>query len=51
MDLRPHKSRYWLTSKDKLEEQFDKDVAAVCDVYRHAQDLAKDGVHVVSTDE
>ena len=45
--------RYWMTSKDKLEnpEVFDQRVAAVCDIYQRAAELHEQGVHVVSTDE
>ena len=53
MDLRPHKSRYWLTSRDKLEapEAFARQVQEICDVYAQAEALHAAGVHVVSTDE
>jgi len=51
--LRPHKSRYWLTSKDKLEdpERFQQDVENICETYHEAQELHEQGTHVVSTDE
>ena len=51
--MRPHKSRYWLTSKDKLEdpERFEQDVEALCAIYHRAQQLHEQGTHVVSTDE
>lgn len=51
--MRPHKSRYWLTSKDKLEdpERFQQDVEALCAIYHQAQQLHEQGTHVVSTDE
>lgn len=51
--MRPHKSRYWLTSKDKLEdpEVYAQRVAAVCETYAQAPQLHEQGVHVVSTDE
>lgn len=52
-DLRPHKTQYWLTSKDKLEdpEQYEADVREVCQTYADAPGLAAKGAHVVSTDE
>lgn len=51
--MRPHKSRYWLTSRDKLDapEEFTKQVREICDVYAEARELHEAGVHVVSTDE
>lgn len=53
MNLKPHKIRYWLHSTEKQEspETFAAKVNEICDVYIHAQDLEKEGVHVVSTDE
>jgi hypothetical protein len=51
--VRPHKSEYWLTSKDKLEqpEVYQAGVEAVCNTYRDAPAVAAQGTHVVSTDE
>lgn len=53
MDLRPHRSRYWLTSPDKLADplKFEEDVAAICELYRSVGDLHARGSYVVSTDE
>lgn len=46
-------SKYWLTSKDKLEnpEQYQVEVGALCDTYLQAGELARQGVRVISTDE
>jgi transposase len=51
--LRPHMVRGWLTSPDKREdpEGYQKDVENVCSTYLQAQELSKQGVHVVSSDE
>lgn len=51
--LRPHKSQYWLTSKDKREdpEQYHADVERICSTYQRAPELAAEGAHVISTDE
>ncbi len=51
--LRPHRTQYWLTSKDKLEnpEQYEADVRTVCQTYADAPRLAAEGGHVISTDE
>lgn len=40
--IRPHKSQYWLTSKDKLDhpEEYHADVGAVCDPYKLADTAA-----------
>ncbi len=53
MDLRPHKSRYWLTSPDKAEdpETFQKDSEVICETYAAAQSLEENGTHVISCDE
>ena len=53
MDLQPHRTRYWLTSPDKLEnpEEFQQRVEEVCALYRQAPELEQQGVHVVSCDE
>lgn len=53
MDLRPHRSQYWLTSKDKLEDPagFQRRVETICDIYSQAQQLHDEGVNVVSCDE
>lgn len=53
MDLQPHRTRYWLTSPDKLEnpEEFQQRVEEVCALYRQAPELDQQGVHVVSCDE
>ncbi len=51
-DLKPHKSRYWLTNeREKDQEAFDKSVHTICLVYKHAPELREEGVHTVSTDE
>ena len=53
-DLRPHKSQYWLTSKDKLEnpERYEADVRNICETYADALRLhEQEGAHVISTDE
>lgn len=51
--IRPHKSRYWMTSKDKLEdpEGYQANVENICDTYLSAPDLHEQGVHIISTDE
>jgi transposase len=51
--LRPHKSQYWLTSKDKREdpEQYQADVEKLCETYQNAPQLEADGTYVISTDE
>lgn len=51
-DLKPHQSRYWLNNeRAKDPEKFDQEVKAICDLYKEAQELHEQGVHVVSTDE
>lgn len=52
-DIRPHKLKYWMTSKDKLEDpkSYEANVRNVCDTYRKADELFVQGTHVVCTDE
>lgn len=50
--MKPHQSRYWLTSKRADNpEQFDAAVKVVCDLYEQAPALAEQGTHLMSTDE
>lgn len=53
VDLRPHKSKYWLTSPDKREdpETYQEAVENVSKTYLDALELHEQGVHVVCTDE
>jgi transposase len=53
-DLKPHLSRYWLTSPDKKEdpEAFASRVQTVCDCYLNALELSfQFNTHTVSIDE
>jgi transposase len=50
--LQPHKSRYWLNTTEKDPEQFQKQVAAVCDTYRAAPLWERTrNTHTVCVDE
>ena len=51
--IKPHKSRYWLTSPDKLDnpEEYEANVQRVRDTYAQAEELEAQGPHVASTDE
>ena len=51
MDLKPHRSRYWLNANPDCPEQFKQEVMEVCEVYEAAPELAKQGIRVVSVDE
>jgi hypothetical protein len=48
-DLKPHRSRYWLTAKPDLE--FDTKCADICAVYQAAPAAAEQNVQTVSIDE
>lgn len=51
-ELQPHKSRYWLNTKEKDPQQFQEQVEAVCDSYHEAPRLyAEEHTHTVCTDE
>ena len=48
-DIRPHKSRYWLTPKIEDEELFEKQVLAICEVYKETS--KREDTVVYSVDE
>ena len=48
-DLKPHLIRYWLTPPD--DPQKEATIGAICQVYRQAPELAKQGERTMSTDE
>jgi len=51
-EIRPHKNKYWLTSKDKADPNFDRRVAEICAAYRDAIPLyEKRGIHTICIDE
>jgi transposase len=49
--LQPHRKRYWLNTREKDPVVFRERVEAVCDTYREAPALAREGTHTISTDE
>jgi transposase len=51
MELQPHRVEYWLNAKPEDAEKFAAEVTEVCDLYKEAQALAEQGVHLISTDE
>src|SRR5208283_3814861 len=48
-DLKPHRSRYWLTPKP--DPEFDAKCADICTVYQAAPAAVEQDVHTVSIDE
>ena len=51
-ELQPHKSRYWLNTKEKDPQQFQEKVEQVCTCYLEAPRLyAEANTHTVGTDE
>ena len=51
-ELQPHKSRYWLNTKEKDPQHFQQKVEAVCACYQEAPRLyAEKNTHTVCTDE
>jgi transposase len=51
-ELQPHRSKYWLNTKEKDPAQFQAKVEEVCDCYLEAPRLyAEGGTHTVCTDE
>lgn len=53
VDLKPHKSQYWLNSPEKQEEpeSYATKVTEINELYANAIELETTGHHVVSTDE
>ncbi len=49
--IKPHLNRYWLNAHKEDPEQFLKEAKIICDLYHEAQELHKQGVFLVSTDE
>ena len=50
--IRPHKNKYWLTSKDKTDPRYAERVALICQAYREAIDCyERDGIHTICIDE
>jgi DDE superfamily endonuclease len=51
-DLQPHRSKYWLNTKEKSQEIFDQPVELVCQTYLEAPGLYFQAhTHTVSVDE
>lgn len=51
-DLQPHRSKYWLNTKEKCQETFDQQVKLVCQTYLEAPELHfQADTHTVSVDE
>lgn len=51
-ELQPHKSRYWLNTKEEDPEVFKAQVQAVCDCYKEAPQLHQYcDTHTISVDE
>lgn len=53
LDLKPHRSQYWLNPKAKVDDpvRHAAQEKEICDLYAQAQALHEQGVHVISTDE
>jgi hypothetical protein len=51
-DLQPHRSKYWLNTKEKCEETFRQQIEVVCQTYQEAPDLyIQENTRTVSVDE
>lgn len=51
-DLQPHRSKYWLNTKEKDPEVFQQQVETVCQTYLQAPQLySQEHTHTVSVDE
>ena len=49
--MKPHRSRYWLNTKEIDPDVFQQQVETVCDTYAAADRNAQTGIRTVSTDE
>jgi hypothetical protein len=50
-DIRPHKSRYWLTPNVECMETFTLEVNRVCQLYQKTPQLSEQNTFVISVDE
>ncbi len=51
-ELQPHRSKYWLTTKEKDPEVFEQQVQTVCQTYLEAPDLYfQENTYTISVDE
>ncbi|VAX38491.1 Potassium efflux system KefA protein / Small-conductance mechanosensitive channel [hydrothermal vent metagenome] len=52
-EIKPHKTKYWLNTKEKDPERFQQQVKEVCDCYHEAPEFhrQKRPTHTVSVDE
>ncbi len=46
-----HRIKYWLNANPEDELVFDQTVTTLCDLYRAAPTLTKQGEHIMGTDE
>ena len=51
IDLKPHRSRYWLNSVPECPQTFQAEVMTICELYEQAPSLLAQGKYVVSVDE
>jgi transposase len=51
LDVKPHRSRYWMTSADRDKPEFEPRCEAACQLYLEAEELAQQGINVVCVDE
>jgi transposase len=51
MDVKPHRSKYWLHPEIEDEEEFSRACAEISNLYLQAPQLAAHGTHVISVDE
>jgi len=51
MDVKPHRSKYWLHPEIEDEEEFSRACAEISNLYLQAPQLAAQGTHVISVDE
>lgn len=51
IDIKPHKSRYWLNPKIDDEDEFRKTLKNICDLYFNAKSLREKNTILVSIDE
>ena len=49
--MQPHRIKYWLNANPEDVLVFDQTVTTLCDLYRAAPTLTKQGEHIMSTDE
>jgi transposase len=51
IDLKPHKEKGWLYTKEKDQDKLKEQIKGVCNTYKKSTELEDNGTHVICADE